>query len=84
MLASGGQRTENPPALAVGSVKGWDTEPADAIPFPEPTIAKDVVTFYPIGTVAAGYDEVAYEEYSNEPVEIPAHYLGGRPKAVTQ
>lgn len=53
---------------------------SDAIPFPEPTIAKDVVTFYPIGTVAAGYDEVAYEEYSNEPVEIPAHYLGGRPK----
>lgn len=59
---------------------GWDTEPADAIPFPEPTIAKDVVTFYPIGTVAAGYDEVAYEEYSNEPVEIPACYLSGRPK----
>lgn len=63
---------------------GWDAEPSDAIPFPEPTIAKDVVTFCPIGTVAAGYDEVAYEEYSNEPVEIPAHYLGGRPKAVTQ
>lgn len=59
---------------------GWDAEPSDAIPFPEPTIAKDVVTFYPIGTVAAGYDEVACEEYSNEPVEIPAHYLGGRPK----
>lgn len=59
---------------------GWDAEPSDAISFPEPTIAKDVVTFYPIGTVAAGYDEVAYEEYSNEPVEIPACYLSRRPK----
>ena len=56
------------------------TDKMSPIAFPEPTIAKDVVTFYPIGTVAAGYDEVAYEEYSNEPVEIPAHYLGGRPK----
>lgn len=53
---------------------------SDAIPFPEPTIAQDVVTFYPIGTVAAGYDEIAYEEYSNDPVEIPVCYLAGRPK----
>lgn len=54
---------------------------SDAFPFPEPTVTDDVVTFYPIGTVAAGYDEIAYEEYSGDPVDIPRCYLGGRPKS---
>ena len=53
----------------------------DALPFPEPTVTDDIVTFYPIGSVAAGYDEIAYEEYGSTPVEIPRHYLGGRPKS---
>ena len=50
-------------------------------PFPEPSVTDDVVTFYPIGTVAAGYGEIAYEEYGNDPVDIPRYYLGGRPKS---
>ncbi len=53
----------------------------DGFPFPEPTVTDDVVTFYPIGTIAAGYDEIAYEEYGNTPVDIPRRYLGGRPKS---
>lgn len=56
------------------------TDKMNPIPFPTPTVSQDVVTFYPIGTVAAGYDEIAYEEYSNDPVEIPVCYLAGRPK----
>lgn len=52
-----------------------------SLPFPEPAVTDDVVTFYPIGTVAAGYGEIAYEDYGNDPVDIPRHYLGGRPQS---
>ena len=56
-------------------------EKEDVLPFPEPEVTDDVVTFYPIGTVAAGYGEIAYEDYGNDPVDIPRHYLGGRPQS---
>lgn len=55
---------------------GWE----DETPFPAPSVVEDVAEFYPIGTVAAGYNEIAYENYGADPVYVPVQYLGGRPK----
>lgn len=43
-----------------------------------PTITDDVVTFPVLGRIAAGYEEVAIEDWSGETVEIPISYLKGR------
>lgn len=43
-----------------------------------PTITEDIVTFPVIGEIAAGYDEIAVEDWSGETVDIPRSYLKGR------
>lgn len=43
-----------------------------------PTITDDVVTFPVLGCIAAGYEEVAIEDWSGAVVEVPAAYLKGR------
>lgn len=43
-----------------------------------PKITADTVTFPVIGSIAAGYDEIAVEDWSGETVEIPVSYLKGR------
>lgn len=48
--------------------------------FLSPDITDDVVTFPVIGTIAAGYDELAVEDWSGETVEIPVSYLKGHKK----
>lgn len=48
--------------------------------FAQPEIAEDVVSFPVVGGVAAGYDHVAYEDWSGDRVEIPRSYLHGRAK----
>lgn len=45
-----------------------------------PKITTDTVTFPVIGSIAAGYDEIAVEDWSGETVEIPVAYLKGRKK----
>lgn len=45
-----------------------------------PEITTDTVTFPVIGSIAAGYDEIAVEDWSGETVEIPVSYLKGRSK----
>lgn len=45
-----------------------------------PEITTDTVTFPVIGSIAAGYDEIAVEDWSGETVEIPVSYLKGRKK----
>lgn len=45
-----------------------------------PKISTDTVTFPVIGSIAAGYDELAVEDWSGETVEIPISYLNGRQK----
>lgn len=59
------------------TLMGWGQEPS----LPSPTTTDDVVTFHPVGTVAAGYNEFAYEEIAEDSIEIPASYLKGRPKS---
>lgn len=51
---------------------GWDESNLRS-----PEITSDVVTFPVIGTVAAGYDELALEDWSGETVDIPTQYLRG-------
>lgn len=50
-------------------------EQQDLLP---PQITSDTVTFPVIGSIAAGYDEIAVEDWSGETVEIPVSYLKGR------
>ncbi len=45
-----------------------------------PKIASETVTYPVIGTIAAGYDELAVEDWSGETVEIPTSYLKGHKK----
>lgn len=46
---------------------------------PAPTIAEHTTTFPVIGGVAAGYDHIAYEDWTGDSIEIPDSYLHGRP-----
>ena len=46
-----------------------------------PTVTDDVVSFPVIGNIAAGYDEIAVEDWSGETVDIPVSYLRGRNKS---
>lgn len=46
----------------------------------EPEITEDIVTFPVIGEIAAGYDQIAIEDWSGETVDIPISYLKGRKK----
>lgn len=46
-----------------------------------PNVTEDVVTFPVIGNIAAGYEEIANEDWSGETVEIPVSYLKGRKQA---
>ena len=55
---------------------GW--EDTTSPNFQAPTIAEDTVTFPVIGDIAAGYDNIALENWSGDTVEIPHSYLEGR------
>ncbi len=45
---------------------------------PAPTVAEDTVQFPVIGGVAAGYDRLAYEDWTGDSIEVPRSYLHGR------
>lgn len=51
---------------------GWDNK------LKSPTVTSDVVEIPVIGTIAAGYNELANEDWSGETVSIPKEYLKGR------
>lgn len=46
-----------------------------------PTVTDDIVSFPVIGNIAAGYDEIAVEDWSGETVDVPVSYLRGRNKS---
>lgn len=56
---------------------GWE----DPDRYLSPIITDDVVTFPVIGEIAAGYDEIAVEDWSGETVEVPKSYLKGRDRS---
>lgn len=43
-----------------------------------PGITEDIITFPVLGEVAAGYDHIAYEDWSGATVDIPKSWLRGR------
>ena len=45
---------------------------------PTPAVTEDVVTFPVLGEVAAGYDHIAYEDWSGATVDVPKSWLRGR------
>lgn len=45
-----------------------------------PTVTTDVVTLPVLGSIAAGYEEVAIEDWSGGVIDIPKKYLKGRNK----
>lgn len=53
---------------------GWDNK------LKSPTVTSDVVEIPVIGTIAAGYNELANEDWSGETVSVPKEYLRGRKK----
>lgn len=48
--------------------------------FPNPQITADTITFPVIGSIAAGYEHIAVENWSGETIEIPLSYLKGKRK----
>ena len=48
--------------------------------YPTPAITEDYVTFPVIGDIAAGYDNIAIENWEGEKIDVPLSYLKGRSK----
>ncbi len=46
-----------------------------------PTVTDDIVTFPVVGDIAAGFDQIAVEDWSGETVDVPLSYLRGRKKS---
>lgn len=46
-----------------------------------PTVTDDVITFPVVGDIAAGFDQLAVEDWSGETVDVPLSYLRGRDKS---
>lgn len=46
-----------------------------------PTVTDDIVTFPVVGDIAAGFDQLAVEDWSGETVDVPLSYLRGRNKS---
>lgn len=51
------------------------------IPLTSPTVTDDVVAFPVVGDIAAGFDQIAVEDWSGETVDVPVSYLRGRNKS---
>ncbi len=60
---------------------GWDEELDEK--YNEPNIVDDdeVVTFPVLGCIAAGYEEIAIEDWSGSVMDVPKKYLKGREKS---
>lgn len=60
---------------------GWDEELDEK--YNEPNIVEDdeVVTFPVLGCIAAGYEEIAIEDWSGSVMDVPKKYLKGREKS---
>lgn len=50
----------------------------DGANFMPPSVTDDCVPFPIIGGVAAGYDHIAYEDWTGDSIEIPRSYLKGK------
>lgn len=61
---------------------GWeDNTSAQSFKLFSPNVTDDVVTFPVIGSIAAGYNEIAVEDWGGETIDVPRSYLRGRDKS---
>lgn len=61
---------------------GWeDNRSSRSFNLVSPNITDDVLTFPVIGSIAAGYNEIAVEDWSGETIDVPRSYLRGRDKS---
>lgn len=61
---------------------GWeDNTSAQSLKLFSPDVTDDVVTFPVLGSIAAGYDEMAIEDWSGETIDVPRSFLKGRSKS---
>lgn len=51
---------------------------ANSVYLPTPKVSNDTIPFPVIGGVAAGYDHIAYEDWTGDSIEVPRSYLRGR------
>lgn len=58
---------------------GWEGN--SSLKLISPNITDDVVTFPVLGCIAAGYEEVAVEDWSGETIDVPRSFLKGRSKS---
>lgn len=59
---------------------GYDVSMKRENKLKNPAVTTDTVTLPVIGNIAAGYNEIALEDWSGETVEVPLSYLKGRNK----
>lgn len=55
--------------------------PMNPLNLVSPNVTEDVVTFPVIGNIAAGYEEIAVEDWSGETIDVPRSFLKGRSKS---
>lgn len=61
---------------------GWeDNTSAQSFKLFSPNVTDDVVTFPVLGSIAAGYNEMAIEGWSGETIDVPRSFLKGRSKS---
>lgn len=61
---------------------GWeDSRSSRSFNLVSPNITDDIVTFPVIGSIAAGYNKIAVEDWSGETIDVPRSYLRGRDKS---
>lgn len=64
--------------VSIAWLMGADVPMEKEIKYSSPTVTDDIVTFPVIGEIAAGYDQIAVENWSGDTVEVPKSYLKGR------
>ena len=64
--------------VSIAWLMGADVPMEKEIKYSSPTVTDDVITFPVIGEIAAGYDQIANEDWSGDTVEVPKSYLKGR------
>lgn len=61
---------------------GWeDNTSAQSFKLFSPNVTDDVVTFPVLGSIVAGYNEMAIEDWSGETIDVPRSFLKGRSKS---
>lgn len=66
--------------VSIAWLMGADV-PMNPLNLVSPNITDDVVTFPVLGSIAAGYNETAIEDWSGETIDVPRSFLKGRSKS---